>query len=56
MVGIDKVNPVYPNWKVNPAGDKKDQKQDKEQEAKQKRKEPNDQPTDDGRPHIDEYA
>ena len=57
MVGIDKVTPASPYWKINPKGDKQQEKKDRERE-RQERNSSRDKEheLEDGRPHIDEFA
>jgi hypothetical protein len=54
MVGIEKIGPVYPGWRVNHADEKQQQK--KRDEKKEQQPDPEENDTDDGKPHIDDYA
>ena len=59
MVGIDKVTPTSPYWKINPKGDKQQEKKDQErerQERLQNQLRERAKQEEDGRPHIDEFA
>jgi hypothetical protein len=55
MVGIEKINPVYPGWRVNPTDEKQQQKK-RQDEDKDKQRNPDNKDIEDGEPHIDEYA
>lgn len=55
MDGIEKVNPVYPNWQDRPKQDRQ-KKPDREELAKKRQSDPRQKTPGDGRPHIDEFV
>ena len=55
MVGIEKITPVYPGWRVNPTDEKQQQKKRQDEKRDQQRA-PDDKDGEDGEPHIDEFA
>ena len=57
MVGIDKVTPASPYWKINQKGDKTREQKDKERGSRERKGSLDEkQEKDDGRPHVDEFA
>lgn len=57
MVGIDKISPVYPGWRVNPT-DEKRQKKKQQEERKDDRPSTNDDDAgaNTNKQRVDEYA
>jgi hypothetical protein len=56
MVGIDKITPATPYWKINPKGDKGKDKKDHDHKDQDRQHRSIDQNSDDKKPHIDEFA
>ena len=55
MDGIEKINPVYPGWRINPKDEKHQQKK-RQDEKNDQRPDHDEQTKDDGKPHVDDYA